>query len=253
VTADRWDPGRYGTFEAERRQPFDDLVALCSPVPGGSVVDLGCGTGKLTADLHRATGATRTQGIDSSAAMLAEAPEGVEGLSFALGDLATWAGPPRDLLFANASLHWVDDHPTLLAKLRRQVNPGGQLAFQVPANFDHPSHRLAREVAIELGHEPPPDRGAAVLPPARYAELLDNLGAGELHVRLQIYGHHLESTAAVVDWVSGTLLTAYRSSMDARAYDEFVERYRNRLLAALGDHRPYFYAFARILCRARFP
>jgi trans-aconitate 2-methyltransferase len=217
------------------------------------VVDLGCGTATLTAELHRATGAARTEGIDSSAAMLAEAPQGVEGLTVTLGDLATWSGPPCDLIFANASLHWVDDHPTLLANLRRQVSPGGQLAFQVPANFDHPSHRLAREVAIELGHEPPPDRAAAVLAPARYAELLDDLGAQELHVRLQIYGHHLESTEAVVDWVSGTLLTAYRSQMGERAYGEFVERYRNRLLTALGDHRPYFYAFARILCRARFP
>lgn len=133
------------------------------------------------------------------------------------------------------------------------MNPGGQLAFQVPANFDHPSHRLAREAAIELGHEPPPDRGSAVLSPARYAELLDALSATDLHVRLQVYGHHLESTAAVVDWVSGTLLTAYRSSMDDCAYDEFLDRYRNRLLEALGDHRPYFYAFSRILCRARFP
>jgi trans-aconitate 2-methyltransferase len=253
MTADRWDPRRYRVFEAERRRPFDDLVALCSSVDGGTVVDLGCGTGELTAELHRATGAARTLGIDSSAAMLAEAPREVDGLTFTLGDLATWDGPPCNLVFANASLQWVDDHPALLVRLRRQVAAGGQLAFQVPANFDHPSHRLAREVAAELGHDPPEDRGAAVLSPARYAELLDAMGAADLHVRLQVYGHHLESTAAVVDWVSGTLFTAYRSSMDDRAYDEFVDRYRVRLLGALGDHRPYFYAFTRILCRARFP
>lgn len=251
--ADRWDPGQYDRFEAERRQPFDDLVALCSPVPGGTVVDLGCGTGRLTAELHRATGAARTVGVDSSAAMLAEVPQGVAGLTFAPGDLGAWEGPPCDLVFANASLQWVDDHPALLARLRRLVAPGGQLAFQVPANFGHPSHRLAREVAVELGREPPPDRGAVVLRPERYAELLDDLGPTEQHVRLQVYGHHLASTGDVVEWVSGTLLTGYRSSMDARAYEEFVDRYRSRLLDALGDHRPYFYAFCRILCRARFP
>lgn len=248
-----WDPGQYERFEAERRQPFDDLVALCAPVPGGTVVDLGCGTGRLTAELHRAVGAARTTGVDRSPAMLARAPRGVPGLAFAEGDLGAWDGPPADLVLANASLQWVDHHPALLARLRRQLRPGGQLAFQVPANFGHPSHRLAREVAAELGHEPPPDRGRAVLAPERYAGLLDELGAAEQHVRLQVYGHHLASTGEVVAWVSGSLLTAYRDAMGRDAYEAFVDRYRRRLLEALGEHRPYFYAFPRILCRARFP
>jgi trans-aconitate 2-methyltransferase len=248
-----WDPGQYERFEAERRQPFDDLVALCAPVPGGTVVDLGCGTGRLTAELHRAVGAARTTGVDSSPAMLARAPAGVPGLAFVAGDLAAWEGPPVDLVLANASFQWVDDHPGLLARLRRQLAPGGQLAFQVPANFGHPSHRLAREVAVALGHAPPPDRGGAVLAPERYAELLDGLGATGQHVRLQVYGHHLASTGEVVEWVSGTLLTAYRDAMGPGDYEAFVDRYRARLLEVLGDHRPYFYAFCRILCHARFP
>ncbi|HEX3947044.1 MAG TPA: methyltransferase domain-containing protein, partial [Acidimicrobiales bacterium] len=126
-----WDPEQYGRFEAERQQPFDDLLARCRPVPGGTVVDLGCGTGRLTAELHRASGAARTVGVDSSPAMLAEAPAGVAGLSFLQGDLAGWDGPAVDLVFANASLQWVGDHPALLARLRRYLRPGGQLAFQV--------------------------------------------------------------------------------------------------------------------------
>ena len=38
-------PTQYDRFAAERRQPFDDLVALCRPVPGGTVVDLGAAPG----------------------------------------------------------------------------------------------------------------------------------------------------------------------------------------------------------------
>jgi trans-aconitate 2-methyltransferase len=250
-----WDPALYDRFAAERAQPFYDLVALCRPVEGGSAVDLGCGTGRLTADLHRAVGAASTTGIDTSAPMLAEAPVGVEGLTFARGDLAEWHGPPVDLVFANASLHWVGDHPALLARLRQQIAPGGQLAFGVPANFGHPSHTVAKAVAAEpefAAAGPVEDRGAAVLAPERYAELLDGLGASELHVRLQVYGHHLESSEAVVDWVAGTALTPYRARMEPALYERFVERYRVRLLAELGERRPYFYAFPRILCWARF-
>jgi trans-aconitate 2-methyltransferase len=250
-----WDPSLYERFEAERAQPFFDLLALCAPLSGGTAVDLGCGTGRLTAGLHRALGASATTGIDSSPEMLARAPRDVPGLAFAEGDLAAWRGPAVDLVFANASLHWVGDHPALLGRLRRGVRPGGQLAFGVPANFAHPSHVLAREVAAEPAFAaagPVEDRGAAVLAPERYAELLDGLGAAELHVRLQVYGHRLASTEAVVDWVAGTALTPYRARLDPAAYEGFVARYRRRLLEELGDRRPYFYAFPRILCWARF-
>jgi len=75
TTRDAWDPGQYDRFAAERRQPFVDLLALCRPVPGGTIVDLGCGPGGLTVELHRALGAAHTTGIDLSAAMLAEARE----------------------------------------------------------------------------------------------------------------------------------------------------------------------------------
>ena len=182
------------------------------------------------------------------------------GLSFVVGDLAEWSGPPVDVVFANASFQWVDDHRGLLARVRAGLRSGGQLAFGVPANFDHRSHRLAREVASEPRFEAalaasggrPRDRGETVLAPATYAEIVYELGAAEQDVRLEVYGHVLDDTGAVVEWVRGTLLTPYRERLDGATYDAFVDRYRERLLVELGDRRPYFYAFPRILCWARF-
>ncbi len=253
-----WDPAQYGRFSAERAQPFEDLVSLCDPVPGGVAVDLGCGTGELTAEAHRRLGAGRTTGVDRSASMLAAVPRGVEGLTFVQGDLAEWAAHDVDLVLANASLHWVGDHEALLGRLRASLAPGGQLAFQVPANFDHPSHRLAREV----GSEPPfaaalegradLDRATAVLTPSRYAEILHTLGARRQLVRLQIYGHELGGVDDVVEWVKGTLLGPYRAALGPVAFEAFLDRYRTRLAAELGDPSPYFYAFARILAWAAF-
>ena len=72
-------------------------------------------------------------------------------------------------------------------------------------------------------------------------------------MRLQVYGHVLESPDAVVEWVRGTLLTDYESRMPQPLYEEFVARYRARLSAALGDQRPYFYPFKRILLWGRRP
>ncbi|MGP8060856.1 MAG: methyltransferase domain-containing protein [Acidimicrobiales bacterium] len=255
-----WDGALYDRFKAERRQPFDDLLARCRPIPGGRAVDLGCGTGELTAELHRALGAARTTGIDSSPAMLERARSlGRPGLDFSLGDLGAWDGPPVDLVVANASLHWVSDHPSLLAQLRGGLAPGGQLAFQVPANFDHPSHTLARRVAAEppfaqaLGASAPADRGDSVLSPTAYAEVLHALGAVEQSVALNVYGHLLDSTDEVVQWVLGTLLTPYRAVLEPGVFAAFVERYREALADEVGARRPYFYAFPRIVCWARFP
>ncbi len=81
--------------------------------------------------------------------------------------------------------------------------------------------------------------------------LLHRLGFRHQVVRLQVYGHVLDSTAEVVEWVKGTLLTPYREQLDEAHYQAFVDRYRARLLAALGEESPYFYPFKRILCWAR--
>jgi trans-aconitate 2-methyltransferase len=260
VTADAWDPDQYRRFAAERRQPFDDLKGLCMPVPGGTIVDLGCGPGELTAELHRDLRASDTLGIDTSEAMLAEAArwaDEVPGLRFEQGDLAQWRGSRVDLVFANASLHWAPDHEGILARLRSSLAVGGQLAFQVPATFGHPSHVIAAEVAAEpqfagAGGNDVARPGESVLTPWRYAEILNALGSVQQSVRLQVYGHLLPSVEAVVEWVRGSLLTPVRSRVDEATFDAYVERYRSRLLDELGQQRPYFYAFSRILCWARF-
>jgi trans-aconitate 2-methyltransferase len=251
---DTWDPAQYRRFEAERDQPFHELLALVELVPGGAVVDLGCGDGRLTALAHRSLGAAATVGIDSSAAMLAAAPP-AEGLSFELGDIGTWASAPAyDVVLSNAALHWVPDHRAVIGRWRAALRSDGQLAVQVPANADHPSHRVVAEVADSMGLAVEADPVAVnVLRPEEYAAVLDELGAVEQHVRLQVFVHHLPSTADVVEWVKGTTLTRVKRATDAEGYERFLAGYRARLLAELGDRAPYTYLFKRILVRARFP
>ncbi len=257
MSADTWSPKVYDLFKEERAQPFHDLAGLVQPVPGGRVVDLGCGSGELTALLHARTRAGETVGIDSSAAMLERSAAHVrEGLRFQRADIAELAPDGSwDVVFANASLQWVTDHPALFARLSGALRAGGQLAVQMPANFDHPTHTVADAIGSELGIRPL-SRFESVLPPERYALLLDKLGFAGQHVRLQIYVHHLPATSSVIDWVEGSLLTVYRRELDAERYSVFLERYRKAVLAALGDEsgeRPHTYAFKRILMRARRP
>lgn len=249
-----WNPDQYHRFQNERSQPFFDLLALVEPAAGGQVIDLGCGTGELTKILHEKSRARTTAGLDSSETMLAKAhAHAGNGLAFEQGTIDAFTGN-FDIVFSNAALQWLNGHEALIPALAGHVNPGGQLAFQVPANADHPSHLVAHAVAKQ---EPFATalhgyyRDWPVLPPERYAEILDGLGFSELHVRLQVYGHHLESSEGVIEWVKGTLLTDYERRMTPELYLRYLARYRECLLAEIGQHAPYFYAFKRILVRGR--
>jgi trans-aconitate 2-methyltransferase len=90
-----------------------------------------------------------------------------------------------------------------------------------------------------------------IRPPEWYALLLDRLGLTEQHVRLQVYLHHLADREQVVEWVRGTLLTAYAKRLPAELFERFLDRYRERLLPRLDDGRPYRYPFKRVLLWAR--
>lgn len=251
-----WDPAQYAKFAAERSEPFYDLLTMVEPRPDMSVVDLGCGSGELTAVIHERLRAHTTVGIDSSAAMLAEAPEVQPGLSFEEHDISEFApGAPVDLVFSNAALQWLDNHAALFERMASWLTRDGQLAVQVPANFDHPSHTIAADIAgtepfaSKLGTD---HRRPGVEDPAFYEENLYELGFERRHVRLQVYGHELCEPGDILEWMKGTLLTAYRKNLDDDTYAAFLDEYEAQLFAELPEAGPLLYPFKRILIWAAF-
>lgn len=247
-----WNPEQYGKFRGERAQPFFDLMAMVLPRPGMRVVDLGCGTGELTKELHTHLDARETLGIDNSPTMLEKAAAFAgDGLRFEAGDIGAFTSDGDvDLIFSNAALHWIPDHKALVRRLTGMLAPGGQLAVQVPANDDHPSHATAVDVAGEEpfrsalgGHA----RQSPFLAPEVYAALLFQLGYRQQQVRVQVYGHELESREAVVEWVRGSVLTDYERRMPPELWPRFLQRYEERLFPRLVETRPFFYPFKRVL------
>jgi trans-aconitate 2-methyltransferase len=246
---DTWNPTQYERFRRERAQPFHDLLALVEPRPGMRVADLGCGTGDMTLHLHQTLQARSTVGVDRSGAMLAKAPQ-AEGLSFLEGDIARFEGGPFDLVFSNAALHWLPDHPALLKRLRSMLAEGGQLAVQMPASDDDKMHETAREVAQSpefrrlLGGFAARDR---LLPPDYYAAWMHRLGFVRQHVRVQVYAHSLNDRTEVVEWMRGALLTDYQKRLSPEHFTRFLERFSARLLPQLEDERPYLFLQPRLL------
>ena len=261
--ASMWDPDQYRRFAVERAQPFHDLLTMIGPGPVRGAVDLGCGPGELTALAARRLDVADMVGIDNSPAMLDVARDHASAnVRFDPGDIATWTSDGDvDLVIAAASLQWIPDHTSVLARWTRALAPGGRLAVQVPANSHAPTHTVAAAVAAREPHRsafgpsgPPPDPVAEnVLTPDGYARVVYELGYADIDVRLQVYPHVLPSTRHAVEWVKGTTLTRFSKLMTAEQYARFLVDYERELLDEMGDTEPCFFPFSRILFTARRP
>jgi trans-aconitate 2-methyltransferase len=228
--AHTWDPDRYLTYVDERGRPFLELVGRVGATAPAEVVDLGCGPGNLTGLLTERWPDAHVVGLDSSPEMIEKARALGQSVEYAVGDLREWRPErPVDVLVSNATLQWVPGHLELLPALVETVSPGGWFAFQVPGNFDEPSHTLRAELAAEPDYAPHTD-GVAVPSshdPAVYYDILAAAGCA-VDVWETTYTHVLRGPDPVFTWVSGTgarpTLQALPDDLRSRFEAEFKAR-----------------------------
>jgi len=230
-----WDPSQYLRWSDHRLRPAVDLLQRVSVPDPGHVVDLGCGTGNVTALLRARWPSARVTGVDASPSMLERARASDPGVEWQQADVATWAPPmPVDVVFSNATLHWIDDHAALFPRLLRHVAPGGALAVQMPRNFGEPSHTSIYELAregrwrerLEKLIRPEPTR-----PPEYYWDLL-RPRASALDVWETVYTQALTGEHPVADFVKGSWLKPFLDALDAGERGAFEHAYRERVAHA---------------------
>ncbi len=113
-----WDPNQYLKYASERARPAADLIAQIKLDRPGRIVDLGCGPGNSTEQLHRRWPESDITGVDNSPEMLAQARSTYPDWQWVLSDIEGWKPEPAlDLIFSNAALHWVPGHATLFRAL----------------------------------------------------------------------------------------------------------------------------------------
>src|SRR5690606_21395391 len=201
------------------------------------VVDRGCGPGTLTLALAGRWPGAEGAGIDQDEAMLAEADarDTDRRVTWMPGDIGTWMAAHRvDVVFSNAALHWLDDHPRVLQHWLGQLAPGGAVAVQVPNNFDQPSHTTVAEV---VDHGPWASRlrplllDHPVLPAHRYHRVLRPM-VDHLDVWETTYWQALTGEDPVLEWVKGSLLRPLLAELGDGEREEFLGRVGERLRAA---------------------
>eukprot|EP00013_Stygamoeba_regulata_P005087 CAMPEP_0177638468 /NCGR_PEP_ID=MMETSP0447-20121125/5504_1 /TAXON_ID=0 /ORGANISM="Stygamoeba regulata, Strain BSH-02190019" /LENGTH=211 /DNA_ID=CAMNT_0019140431 /DNA_START=44 /DNA_END=676 /DNA_ORIENTATION=- len=207
-----WKPTQYKKFQEERKQPFSDLLTrleecvLSSGIKVENAVDLGCGTGENTVELAKVLNCSAI-GIDSSDAMISECKKlEIPSVCFQKSTIEDFVSSPEefDVILANASLHWVPDHPKLLKGLTKKLRKGtGCLAFQVPTNYTQRYYVMMREIASESPFKEELNGYLLkwpVLEIDHYAEVLYESGCRSIDISERVYPHELPDSDSVVEW-----------------------------------------------------
>ena len=126
----RWDSTLYDESFGIITRLGAGVVELLAPQPGERIIDLGCGTGALTAQI--AAAGADVVGIDASEAMIARAKELYPELRFEVAKGEDFAVEvPVDAVFSNAALHWMSPPEAVAASVARALEAGGRFVAEM--------------------------------------------------------------------------------------------------------------------------
>ncbi|HVB57407.1 MAG TPA: methyltransferase domain-containing protein [Candidatus Acidoferrales bacterium] len=129
VTSPAWDAKLYDEKHAFVWQRAKGLLELLAPKPGERILDLGCGTGHLTAEI--ASRGADVSGIDRSPEMIAAAKKQYPHLKFEVADARELAfGRQFDAVFSNAALHWILEPARVIRGAARALKPNGRFVAE---------------------------------------------------------------------------------------------------------------------------
>jgi trans-aconitate 2-methyltransferase len=230
-----WNPNQYLKFSQPRLRPAMDLLARIPSSEPRLVCDLGCGAGNVTAALAERWPRAKIIGVDSSAAMLAQAARALPQVRWVHHSLADWqAESPADVIYSNAALHWLPHHQQLFPALVKALAPGGVLAVQMPRNFAAPSHTLIDATARSgpwLSRLEPLLGAAPVGEPQFYYSLLAPQ-ARSLDIWESEYLQVLTGEDPVKEWTKGSWLMPFLDRLEPAERVAFEADYAQRLRGA---------------------
>lgn len=250
-----WNPDIYNKFKEKRYEPFYDLIGHIEAKPNMSILDLGCGTGEQTKIMADKFADSTVLGVDASAEMLSKVPT-EQNISFAQRSIEAQLQlmDKWDVIVANASLQWVDDHTALFPTLILRLLPGGQLAVQMPSQKEN----LLNQILYKLVHEAPyvnvlkdVIHHSPVLSLDAYTQLLFANGAKDVLVYQKVYPILAQSAETLYEFIAGSALVPYMEKLQEPMKSAFVKEFKDRI-AGHFTSLPMVYSFKRILLVAKF-
>jgi trans-aconitate methyltransferase len=129
MSSSPWNPNLYQSSHAFVWEKAADLIGLLDPKPGERILDVGCGTGQLTAKI--AESGADVVGIDRSSEMIEQARRNFPDLRFEIGNATTFSvQQPVNAVFSNAALHWVKPPEAAAGRIFASLRPGGRFVAE---------------------------------------------------------------------------------------------------------------------------
>jgi len=254
-----FDGEKYKQASSQQKAWGRKLIAELEFEGGEKILDLGCGDGLLTAEMAKFVPDGFVLGIDASESMIETAQKDHAGANvrFELLDIdAIDFKSEFDLVFSNATLHWVKDHRMLLKNVFKALKNRGAARFQFAGDGNCSNLiRVLREVTSAKEYAPYflefdwPWYMPAI---DEYQALVDEVAFAEKRIWSENGDKHFVSTEEMTKWIDQPSLVpflGYVAKKDRRRFrDAVVERMVKETLQDDGTH---FETFRRINVLAR--
>jgi trans-aconitate 2-methyltransferase len=251
-----WDAARYHRLSDPQLGWGRRVLERLAPEPGERILDLGCGTGRLTSEIAAAT-PVLIVGLDRSAAMLSEAraanargrrsPMYVRGSGEALPFVGAF-----DAVFSAATFHWIVDHDRLFAGIHDALTPGGRLVAQCGGG---PNLQRLLDRTHALMGQPEYDRYFrgwsdpwTFAYPGETRERLDRAGFTEICTWLEESPTTMTDAAAFAEFISCVCVRHHVDELPPAPREEFVAALAK---LAAGDEPPFTLDYWRLNISAR--
>jgi trans-aconitate methyltransferase len=233
-----WNAKDYQKNSANQYAWAQELIPKLQLSGNETLLDIGCGDGKITAEIAKALPHGRVVGIDSSQDMIRLAQtlfpkNDYPNLSFKLADARNFVFQAIfDRVFSNAALHWIPDQSTVLSCVEKCLKNGGKLLFQMAGkgNAQNILNILDEMLPVEpwkqyfVGFKFP----YGFFDPKEYTVFLQKAGLKPLRVELFPKDMKQVGAEGLAGWVRTTWLPFTEklpNDLKGRFVDELVARY----------------------------
>jgi len=133
----KWDAKEYQNNSRPQQDWARELIAKLDLKGNERVLDIGCGDGKITAEIAQILKEGSVTGVDSSKEMIDLAIENFPGntyknLSFIMCDAKKLNFDNEfDIVFSNATFHWIKNHKAALLKIKKSLKKSGKILIQM--------------------------------------------------------------------------------------------------------------------------
>ncbi len=254
-----WDAGGYARQSALQQWVADEHLRSLTLAGDERVIDVGCGDGRITAEIADRVPRGSVLGVDPSTQMIAFARAHAQrtNLDFALGDATRLAYVDAfDLVVSFNALHWVIDQAAALTSIRAALRPGGRTFLEFVPEAERRSLEDVLEATRRSPRWAPSFTGYRApyvhLSAAQYAGLARDRGLVVERIETEEKRWDFGTRAAFVDWARITFVEWTRMIPEAerdRFIDDVIDAY-----ARVGDDAgPNVFVFYQMEVELRRP